>query len=111
MGVKLNPQSRGLLTWLWVRISAVAMLIYFVWVMALFFFPHSQQDWINHLHALPMRMMGMIALLGLLFHAGFGLWTVLTDYVKTQWMRRALEIITSIFLVACCVWGIILLGG
>ena len=92
MGMKVN--TRGLQDWTIQRITALLLLVYFIYV--LFFLsvnPISNYTTWNQLFASTvMKWSTLVAMLAICWHAWVGLWTIFTDYVKCSFIRRLLEI-------------------
>lgn len=80
----------GLYDWLFQRISAVYLAVYFLFVFAYILLNPGldYQQWSGLFGNLWMRVFSLIALIMVLAHAWIGLWAVLTDYVTTRLMGR-----------------------
>ncbi len=80
---------KGLVGWIAQRLSAVAMLLYFlpmlyVWLMC----PNwSLAAWQAWLHQPVLMVLMVINVIGFFVHAYLGLWTVCTDYIHHVCMR------------------------
>jgi succinate dehydrogenase / fumarate reductase membrane anchor subunit len=102
----------GLRDWLWQRLSAVVLAAYTL-VLCAFFFMHPEVDYTQFyafFSLLWMRIFTLIALLGLVIHAWVGMWTVLTDYIKSASLRFMLEVLVILSLAVFFGWGIEILG-
>ena len=68
--------------------------------------------WQDFFACLPTKVFTVIALLSLLIHAWIGIWQVLTDYVKSVFLRGVLQFLFAVtllvYLVVGCttVWGV-----
>lgn len=103
----------GLRDWLLQRVTAIILGLYALFLMG-FLLIHPQLTY-HQWHALfqytLMRITTVIALLGLMIHAWIGMWTVSTDYIKLSCIRLSLQILGILTLLACFIWGIMILWG
>ena len=81
----------GLYDWLFQRISAVVLAVWFLFV---FFYILSNPgltyaQWSGLFDTLGMRIFSLIALLMILAHVWIGLWCVLTDYVTVRLLGKS----------------------
>jgi succinate dehydrogenase / fumarate reductase membrane anchor subunit len=53
-----------------------------------------------------MKVLTLVALLALLYHAWIGVKDIWMDYVKPVWMRLTLQTLTALWLLACAVWSV-----
>ena len=99
--------------WLWQRISACAFLIYAVAVLGYWYFSPNIAfaDWRGFILAMPMRILGVLALAGLVIHAWIGLWTVITDYVKSKRTSNILFVVVIMMLLLYFGIGLFLFWG
>ena len=104
----MQVNRRGLRDWLVQRISAVLIGIYAVYLVLYIAIeqPLSFSDWHQFFHNIAMRIATFIVLLGILWHAWIGIWTVFTDYVKPKAVRLVLETIVCLALLAYLGWMI-----
>jgi succinate dehydrogenase / fumarate reductase membrane anchor subunit len=101
----------GLRDWLYQRISAVILALYFIFLMA-FIACHPQLtffDWQTLFSHTGMRVFTLFALLSLVIHSWVGIWTVLTDYIKCAALRLILEVLMILALLGFLVWGLMIL--
>jgi succinate dehydrogenase / fumarate reductase membrane anchor subunit len=107
----LSVSHRGLKDWVIQRLSAILMGLYFVGLIAFFaFHPDlSFAEWHELFAQIWMKIVSLIVLAGILFHAWVGLWTIFTDYVKCSLIRACLHTIVFFMLLACFIWGFIIL--
>jgi succinate dehydrogenase / fumarate reductase membrane anchor subunit len=107
----LGVARTGLRDWMWQRLSAIVMTIYFVGLIGYLI---SQPDlsfaeW-HHLFSLVwVKIATMVFLSCLLFHAWIGIWTIFTDYVKSYVIRCLLNFFVLCMLSACFFWGLMIL--
>lgn len=101
----------GLRDWLTQRVTAVVMAIYAIVLLAyVLSVDHlSYQFWHDLYHHTAIRVISVLVLLSIVFHAWVGMWTVYTDYVKFAWLRLLLQVITILGLMALLAWGIVIL--
>lgn len=97
----------GVRDWVMQRISAVVLAVYSI-VMVLFFLCNSVDfaTWQSFMLSLPMKIFSLVALLALVAHAWVGMWTVLTDYIKSAGMRLVLQSLVIVAIIAYLFWGI-----
>jgi succinate dehydrogenase / fumarate reductase membrane anchor subunit len=53
-----------------------------------------------------MKVLTLVALLALLYHAWIGVKDIWMDYVKPVWIRLTLQTLTALWLLACAVWSV-----
>jgi succinate dehydrogenase / fumarate reductase, membrane anchor subunit len=53
-----------------------------------------------------MKVLTLVALLALLYHAWIGMKDIWLDYLKPVWVRLTLQALTVLWLVACAVWSV-----
>lgn len=104
----LGVNHQGLTEWLVQRVSAIVMAIYFIGII-IYLAMHPQLDyatWHTLFTCTAMKIVTLLFILSLLFHAWIGVWTVLTDYVKPFVLRLSLHLIFFFALVACFFWAL-----
>jgi len=103
--------QRGLRDWIIQRVSAITMAVYSIGlVLYVAFTPGlSFAEWHGLFSQVWMKVATMVVLLGLMFHAWIGMWTIYTDYVKPFVIRCILNTLTILMLVACFFWGVMIL--
>lgn len=107
----LSVSHRGLRDWVVQRVSAVYMAVYILSLFAYIFFSSNMGyvQW-HDLFAATWMKVATIMLLGcLLLHAWVGMWTIFTDYIKCACLRAILECALIFMLIACFIWGIMIL--
>jgi len=107
----LSVSHRGLKDWVIQRLSAILMGLYLTGLIA-FFVAHpdlSFTEWHELFSQTWMKIVTLITLASVLFHAWIGLWTIFTDYVKCYLIRACLHAIVFFMLLACFVWGFTIL--
>ena len=95
------------------RISAVILSFYCFFLLG-YLLQHHPIHY-HHWHTLFthewMRIFSLAALLSLLLHAWIGLWTITTDYLKAEWLRRFAQLSILAMFVIHFLWGIAILWG
>jgi succinate dehydrogenase / fumarate reductase membrane anchor subunit len=109
----LGANHQGLRDWFIQRISAVVMAIYSVGMIYYFLANpgFNFTDW----HALFahtwMKIITILFITSLLFHAWVGVWTIFTDYVKIAWLCVSLNVLVFFALAASFFWALQILWG
>src|SRR4051812_3659981 len=109
----LGVKHQGFSEWLIQRVTAVLMTIYTVGLLV-FIVVNPNLDystWYNLFSNTWMKLATLIILIGLLYHAWIGMWTVFTDYIKCFVVRLFIEVIVLLALVACFFAGLLILWG
>ena len=100
--------QNGVSDWLWQRISAVILGLYFSFIF-IYIVLHPHVDfamWQALFHHTAMRIFTLLALLSLLIHSWVGIWTVITDYINCFCLRLCLQIAVVLALIVYLFWGI-----
>ena len=107
----LGVNHQGLTEWMFQRLSAILMLLYFPCIIGYFVLhPHlSYAEWHYLFSQTWIKIITMIVLAAMLYHAWIGVWTIFTDYVKPFVLRCILNTLVLLFLVACLIWGMMIL--
>jgi len=109
-----NNSKRGLIEWVWQRVSAVVIVVYIGVILGFIFSQSSPMNyltWLQFYSQTYIRILTVLATGAILWHAWIGIWTVLTDYVKLPCLRKVLEILVLLFLAVCGIWVVILMCG
>lgn len=104
-------QGTGLRGWLLQRFTAIFLSVYSVFLL-IFLFQHpdlNYNDWRGLFSSYWMQIASLIALISMGFHAWIGLWTILTDYVKSVFWRYVLQATILIALLSYVIWGVMIL--
>lgn len=115
MGDVLMKSATGLTgsgsrDWVVQRISAVILAVYSV-VMLVWFLMHAHpsfEQWQGFMLSMPMRLFSLLAILALVGHAWVGMWTVLTDYIKSTGLRFVLQAAMIIAIIVYLFWGVMI---
>ncbi len=99
----------GARDWVMQRISAVVLALYSVVMVGFFLFNRvGYIEWSAFMTSLPMKLFSLLAVVSLLVHAWVGMWTVLTDYVKSSGLRLVLQSLIIIAMLVYLFWGVMI---
>jgi succinate dehydrogenase / fumarate reductase membrane anchor subunit len=98
----------GLAGFIGQRVTSIVLTlwIFLVGVSMLLFGPLSYDTWAALFAPLWMKIVTLIALLSLLYHAWIGMRNIWMDYIQPVGVRLFLETITILWLIACGVWSV-----
>lgn len=101
----------GLRDWLIQRITAVILAVYtlFLVMMLLAQSEPGYESWAGLFAPLWMKVLTLIALASLIWHAWIGVRDIWMDYVKPAGLRLALYVLTVLWLLACAIWSVMVL--
>ncbi len=104
---------RGLRDWLIQRVSAVFMLLYTIGLLGYCVFGDhlDYPSWHYLFSQAWMKIATLIAFASLLWHAWIGVWTVLTDYVKSAGIRLVSYVLVILSLVVYFFWCVVIVWG
>lgn len=95
--------------WILQRISAVVLAVYSIVMVGFFLFNDVNfESWQGFMLSLPMKLFSLVAILSLVFHAWVGMWTVLTDYVKSSGLRLVIQSLVIIAVLVYLFWGVMI---
>jgi succinate dehydrogenase / fumarate reductase membrane anchor subunit len=89
------------------RLTAVVLVV-FVAVLAVRLLgarPLDYVAWASMFVPMWMKVLSLVAILALLYHAWIGVKDIWMDYVKPVWLRLTLQMLTALWLLACAVWS------
>lgn len=96
VSMKIFDFTNGLDSWILQRASAIFLLLY-MWPLLIFWLIvpefYAGATWQDFLLCSQMRVLGVLAMFGLLLHACIGVWVVVTDYIHIDIYRQAVLII------------------
>lgn len=110
-----NLGRSGLSDWLTQRVTALVLVAYLVFIVAVVFFgPElTYASWSALFAKTWVKVFSLAALLSIAAHAWIGLWSVSTDYLterlmgaKATALRLAFQAVVAIVLFVYVVWGI-----
>ena len=113
--VKKQPVGAhyGWKDWLIQRVTAVIMLVFSVLIIG-FFMVHGAVEyaqWKQLFSGQWVRILTLMFLLSINYHAWIGMRDVLMDYVKPLWLRLLLQVVVLLFLIGCSIWSVSILWG
>ncbi len=99
--------------WLAQRVTAVIMLLFSIVFLGFFMIRGSfgYADWSALFHILPFRILALLFLLSVFYHAWIGIRDVLMDYVKPAGIRLTAEVMALLYLAACSIGSVSILWG
>ncbi|MCP5264516.1 MAG: succinate dehydrogenase, hydrophobic membrane anchor protein [Burkholderiaceae bacterium] len=101
----------GLRDWLAQRISAVVLVVYTAWLLVeLLAAPVlDYAAWAGLFAAVHMKVLTLLALLALMYHAWIGVRDIFMDYIKPTGLRLLLQVGTIVALLGYLIWAVIIL--
>jgi succinate dehydrogenase / fumarate reductase membrane anchor subunit len=90
------------------RLTAVVITAFVLFLLLRLIFggPLGYDGWAGLFVPLPMKIVTLVALLALFYHAWVGVRDIWMDYVKPTGIRLALQMLTVLWLVFCAVWSV-----
>jgi len=89
------------------RITSVVLVIWVLLIgLSLLSGSLSYDTWAAMFAPLWMKVISLIALLSLFYHAWVGVRNIWMDYVTPVWARLLLQSITVLWLIGCAVWSV-----
>jgi succinate dehydrogenase / fumarate reductase membrane anchor subunit len=75
----------GFQDWILQRVTAAILGLYTIGLLCFWLYMplHKNLSWNGLFNNQTMRLITIIALLSLMIHAWIGMWTIITDYIKT----------------------------
>jgi succinate dehydrogenase / fumarate reductase, membrane anchor subunit len=97
----------GLAGFIGQRVTSIVLTLWIFLVgVSMLFGPLSYDTWAALFAPLWMKIITLIALFSLLYHAWIGMRNIWMDYIQPVWVRLSLETITILWLIACGVWSV-----
>ena len=97
----------GVVSFLGQRITSVILTVWLLLVgFSILFGPLTYETWAGLFAPLWMKIITLVAMLSLLYHAWVGVRNIWMDYVQPVWARLSLQTITVVWLIACAVWSV-----
>lgn len=103
----------GLYDWVIQRVSAVVIALYVI-IMLGYLMTTSDltyDQWVGFMGSPGMKILNVVALLGIIAHAWVGLWTISTDYIKPFVIRCAFQVGTGLLALVYLVWAVNIFWG
>jgi succinate dehydrogenase / fumarate reductase, membrane anchor subunit len=93
----------GLKDWLAQRMTAVIMVVYTLVLLVTFLVSGeaSYEGWSGLFANQTMKLLSMLAIFSLLYHAWIGVRDIWMDYIKPVGVRLTLHVLTILWLVGC----------
>ncbi|MXP67537.1 succinate dehydrogenase membrane anchor subunit [Pantoea sp. Aalb] len=101
----------GIHDWLLVRVSAIIMLLYTIYIIGFITITDkiTYEIWYSLFSSFFTKFFTLLTLISILIHGWIGIWQVLTDYVKKLSIRLLLQIIIVIALLSYVIYGTIVI--
>ena len=101
----------GMRDWLAQRVSAVLLALYTIVLLgALLLTPElNYGSWSGLFATGWMKVLTLLALMSLVYHAWIGVRDIFMDYIKPTGLRLLLQVVTIVTLVAYACWAVIIL--
>lgn len=97
----------GLAGFIGQRVTSIVLTLWILLVgISVLFGPLSYDTWAALFAPLWMKVITLIALFSLLYHAWIGMRNIWMDYISPVWARLSLQTITVLWLIACGVWSV-----
>lgn len=109
----MSVSIQGLRDWSLQRITAVYMTLYTIFMIIAIatYEPNTYAMWKSFFSVLWVQVPTLICLVGILWHAWIGIWTVLTDYVHCSYARTLIKLIVLLALLVYFFWGVQIIWG
>jgi len=90
------------------RLTAVVLTVFTLYLALRLVFGSAlgYDGWAGMFVPLPMKIVTLVALLALFYHAWIGVRDIWMDYVKPTWVRLSLQTLTVLWLLFCAVWSV-----
>lgn len=90
------------------RLTALVLVVYFaiLGVRVLMAGELDYSAWAAVFVPVWMKVLTLVAMIALLYHAWIGVKDIWMDYVKPMWVRLTLQTLTALWLLACAVWSV-----
>ncbi len=90
------------------RLTALVLVVFFALLGVRLLLAGSLDyvAWASIFVPMWMKVLTLVALLALLYHAWIGMKDIWLDYLKPVWVRLTLQALTVLWLVACAVWSV-----
>lgn len=109
----LGVNHQGLRDWIIQRLSSILIALSVLGLSYYFLVnPHfSFVEWRMLFAPMGMKVLTLLVVLALAFHAWVGIWTVVTDYVKPAGLRLLIHVSVLLTLLACFFWSLLIVWG
>ncbi len=108
-----NLGRSGLQDWLMQRVSALILIVYLGVLLGFFWMasPIDYAKWHAFCTFSAIQYASLLVLLALIAHAWIGIWTIMTDYIKSVPLRLFMQMIVFLSLLIDFFWGIRIIWG
>lgn len=109
----LSVKHQGLQDWLIQRVTAIFMAIYSIGLIA-YLMMHPQlayYEWHGLFVSMWVKVVTILFILCLLFHAWIGMWTIFTDYIKPFVLSLVIQVTVFLALIAFFFQALLILWG
>ncbi len=99
--------------WLAQRVTAVIMVLFSI-VFIGFFVVHGSVNygqWKTLFSSQLFRVLALLFLFSVFYHAWIGIRDVLMDYIKPTGIRLTAQVAVLLFLISCAIWSVAILWG
>ncbi len=99
--------------WLAQRVTAIIMALFAVVIFG-FFAVHGKvsfEQWTTLFSSSLFRVLALLFLISVYYHAWIGVRDVLMDYIKPVWLRLSLQVLVILALFGFTIWSIAILWG
>ena len=99
--------------WLSQRVTAVIMLLFSIVIIGFFMLKGGVTfaDWKELFRSQLFRILALMFLLSVYYHAWIGIKDVLMDYIKPAGLRIGLQVAVLLFLLGCTIWSVTIIWG
>ncbi|MBL8522710.1 MAG: succinate dehydrogenase, hydrophobic membrane anchor protein [Betaproteobacteria bacterium] len=99
--------------WLAQRVTAVIMVLFSIVFIGFFVIKGSVSyaDWKALFSSQLFRVLAVLFLFSVFYHAWIGIRDVLMDYIKPTGIRLTAQVAVLLFLVSCAIWSVAILWG
>jgi succinate dehydrogenase / fumarate reductase, membrane anchor subunit len=100
--------SYGLRDWLSQRVTAVVMALFTLVLLVQLLLPGplGYDRWAGIFSAQWMKLLTLVVVLALAWHAWVGMRDIWMDYVKPVGVRLGLQVLTIVWLLGCTAWAV-----
>ncbi len=99
--------------WLAQRVTAVIMVLFSAVIIGFFMLKSGVNyvEWKELFRLQLFRILALLFLLSVYYHAWIGIKDVLMDYIKPAGIRVGLQVAVLLFLLACSIWSVTIIWG
>lgn len=99
--------------WLAQRVTAVIMLLFSIVIIGFFMLKGgaNYDEWKELFRSQLFRILTLLFLLSVYYHAWIGIKDVLMDYIKSAGLRVTFQVAVLLFLLACSIWSVTIIWG